>query len=203
MNDVTNSPDSMLYLAYGSNLHPLRLQARLPNSRLVAVTTIDGFQIAFNKRGQDGSGKCNLIPGSTGAASFGALYRIDQTDIAELDQIESGYRRCQLSVELDGSSHDGSSQIHQAFTYKAKTESIDNSLQPFVWYHSLVMAGARFLNFELSYQQQLRQVAQRNDSHPERSARQHQLLRELQQHGDNMADMGMFNSRVISWELSS
>ena len=52
------------YAAFGSNLHPLRLQKRIPSARLLGVAPVDGFRLAFNKTGDiDGSGKANIVAG--------------------------------------------------------------------------------------------------------------------------------------------
>ena len=46
------------YLAYGSNLHPLRLTLRVPSARVIGVVEMPGYMLEFHKRSIDGSGKC-------------------------------------------------------------------------------------------------------------------------------------------------
>lgn len=46
------------YLAYGSNLHPLRLTARVSSARPLGTVPMPGYKIAFHKRSIDHSGKC-------------------------------------------------------------------------------------------------------------------------------------------------
>ena len=42
----------MLYAAYGSNLHPVRLSARVRAARLLGAGSVTGWELRFNKRGQ-------------------------------------------------------------------------------------------------------------------------------------------------------
>ena len=51
----------LYYLAYGSNLHPVRLTERVPSARFLGLTSLFGYQLRFHKRHEpDGSGKCNM-----------------------------------------------------------------------------------------------------------------------------------------------
>jgi gamma-glutamylcyclotransferase len=50
----------LYYLAYGSNLHPLRLMQRVSSAKVEDVIELPGRQGNFHKRSPDGSGKCNL-----------------------------------------------------------------------------------------------------------------------------------------------
>lgn len=45
-------------LAYGSNLHPLRLRKRVSTANLIGIVEMQGYQLAFHKRSTDESGKC-------------------------------------------------------------------------------------------------------------------------------------------------
>jgi hypothetical protein len=40
------------YFAYGSNLHPLRLQERVPSAALLGWTHLHGWELRFDKRGR-------------------------------------------------------------------------------------------------------------------------------------------------------
>ena len=75
------------YLAYGSNLHPMRLLERVPSAQLIGSTEIAGFELAFHKKSKDGSGKCNLLQiDEDNRSVFGAVYRIDATEKPALDR---------------------------------------------------------------------------------------------------------------------
>jgi gamma-glutamylcyclotransferase len=66
------------YLAYGSNLHPLRLTLRVPSARVIGVVEMPGYMLEFHKRSIDGSGKC-LIYTEQGEhhKMYGVLYEFD------------------------------------------------------------------------------------------------------------------------------
>jgi len=52
---------TLYYFAYGSNLHPLRLQARLSSAQLIGTTILPGYALKFHKLGHCLSGKCNIV----------------------------------------------------------------------------------------------------------------------------------------------
>jgi hypothetical protein len=135
-----------LYLAYGSNLHPMRLQQRVSSATLRARLRLGGYRLEFNKRGKDGSGKCNIrFTGRLADAVFGAVYTLDPREIHVLDRFEgAGYERQQLAVEVRG----GRSPV---FAYVAPDHHCDDGLLPFDWYRQLVFWGARFHGFPAAY----------------------------------------------------
>ncbi|MEJ2687702.1 MAG: gamma-glutamylcyclotransferase [Gammaproteobacteria bacterium] len=161
--------DPLLYLAYGSNLHPLRLGERVPSARLLGAVALAGWSLRFHKRSDvDGSAKCDLM--RTGAESdlaYGALYRMAAGDKPALDAAEgAGYRQQILEVDLDG-------VPRRAFAYLAETSYRDDSLAPYDWYRNLVVAGARFLGLPCPYVSAIEGVAAISD--PDEVRRQHAL----------------------------
>jgi len=136
----------LLYFAYGSNLHPLRLQQRVPSAQFIAVAAYDAHCIAFEKCGMDSSGKCNLVPtGIAGDRVFGAIYTLDPEHKPLLDRFEGrGYRDRQITVH-------GNGRDYACFTYLAEQDHIDRGLKPFHWYQQLVVLGARYHRFPEKY----------------------------------------------------
>ena len=53
--------DKILYFAYGSNMFSRRLKhsTRVPSAEVVGVGSIKGYRLTFDKRSNDGSGKCD------------------------------------------------------------------------------------------------------------------------------------------------
>jgi hypothetical protein len=76
----------MLYAAYGSNLHPLRLSLRLPNSRFKGTAAIAGLKLCFHKKSKDQSGKCNIVAGDDSIHVAG--YELGGAEKDRLDHIE-------------------------------------------------------------------------------------------------------------------
>lgn len=159
------------YLAYGSNLHPLRLAERAPSARFVGVGRLPGCEVLFHKRGKDGSGKCDLVERPQ-SESYGALYEIDATDKGVLDRAEGagvGYRVVELGVEIDG-------VPYSSFFYSASPTHVDPLLRPFDWYRALVVAGARYHRFPESYVRVLEAVDVVRDPDRRRSERMSDLV---------------------------
>ncbi len=160
------------YLAYGSNLHPLRLGERIPSSRPLGLVELPGYALRFHKRGSDGSGKCNLHP-SPGARAWGAVYEMAATERPILDAIEgAGYAISTLHVELSG-------RPLECFVYLAEGSHIDDALVPHDWYHEIVLIGARYHGLPGPYLRAIEAVTSAEDPHPERGPRNAELLRRL------------------------
>ncbi len=127
-----------LYFAYGSNLHPARLQARTPSARIVGAAELPGNRLEWHKHGADDSGKCDII--ATDKATdrvHGAVYEIDVADWHHLDvaeELDTGYHACRVEVQLCGSTI-------QAHSYRALV--VNPALRPFDWYQVFVVKGAR------------------------------------------------------------
>ena len=79
----------LYYLAYGSNLHPMRMTQRVPSARFIGKVEMRGRQLAFHKHSNDGSGKC-LLYSEQGddQVAHGVLYEINGSEKAALDRAE-------------------------------------------------------------------------------------------------------------------
>jgi len=161
----------ILYYAYGSNLHPERLGARIPSSRLLGTAELSGYQLLFHKRGADQSAKCNaLFTGDDKHLLLGALFAMDAAEKPILDEIEgAGYVVSEVMVKHQG-------EEHLAFMYVAEPDYIDESLKPYQWYKEFVYHGARFLAFPERYIGDLIDVAAVDDADSERHARNERVL---------------------------
>ena len=131
-----------------------RLRARCPSAQVVGAARADGFDIAFDKIGQDGSAKATLVA-AAGQAVPGALFHLDDAELAILDQIEGlgrGYDRQQISLRQGG-------QAADALTYIAPPEHRRAGILPFDWYLGLVLAGAYERALPPVWIQRLRAIA--------------------------------------------
>lgn len=161
------------YLAYGSNLHPLRLIERVPSARVMGIVPMVGRSVKFHKRSNlDQSAKCNLVAALESQKSFGVLYRISAAHKPALDAIEGlghGYNEVSGDFLLNGTSY-------RAFLYVAESSHVAPALRPFHWYKSLVLAGARYHGFPDGYVAALESVESEEDPDPQRSAIHDALL---------------------------
>ncbi|MEM7541236.1 MAG: gamma-glutamylcyclotransferase family protein [Pseudomonadota bacterium] len=122
------------YFAYGSNLYPPRLAARIRIEQTLGVLTLSGWGLRFHKPSKDGSGKGNLIA-AAGERAHGVVYEIGEDAKTVLDKIEGlghGY-------ELEWAE---TPQFGPVFFYRAQ-DALDDRLRPYDWYHAFVLAGAR------------------------------------------------------------
>ena len=140
----------MFYFAYGSNLHPLRLQERIGEAASISIGEVRDARLRFNKISQDGSGKCNILKTHDAEGKVcGAIYDLSNEQEQRLDDFEEGYERTTIDVYVPDSG------IRTYFTYVAKPECIDDQLKPFDWYKELVYLGAQYHGFPPEYIQNL------------------------------------------------
>ncbi len=130
------------YAAYGSNLHPLRLRARLPTAALLGDAFVPGYSLRFDKRSRDGSAKCGIDSGGDGVHV--AVFEVSQSEQLALDEIEGvghGYERFELEVPGFGN----------CFTYAATPSHLQPGLPAYDWYREFVLVGCRSHGFPADY----------------------------------------------------
>ena len=162
------------YLAYGSNLHPLRLRRRVPSSRLLGQVKLDGYRLAFHKRGQDNSGKCNIVHTKEPLDCIhAAIFQFRADEKSLLDSHEGcGYRSEQIPVSLNG-------YQFCAFMYLAEPQFIETTLKPFHWYKELVFRGAQFQGFPQTYLDTIAGIDSEEDPETARREEHRCLLAEI------------------------
>jgi len=166
-----------LYLAYGSNLHPLRLARRTPSCRLLGRASLPGFALRFHKRSDvDGSAKADACyTGRPRDQVHGVVYQLAAEEFPVLDRIEgigAGYRLSVLEVDCAG-------ERREVFLYTAVPSHLSPELRPFAWYRELVWRGARFHAMPEDYVHGIRQGPAMADPDPERDLHHRHLLEEM------------------------
>lgn len=132
--------DDQWYFAYGSNLSTGQMKRRTGPIREPRRARLDGYRLAFNKRGSDGSGKANIVP-DAGATVWGSVYLCSPDALREMDSHEGiargHYVHHRIRVRLD----DGDEL--DAVTYIAGKSFLDDSLTPSAEYLATILDGAR------------------------------------------------------------
>ena len=194
------SETTLLYLAYGSNLHPIRLQQRVPPAVFQGRVRLPGYRLEFNKRGMDGSGKCNIQYTGEGVDEvFAVVYSLSPREISVLDRFEgAGYEKEPFVLDVGG-------ERRQTFAYVASSHHCDDRLLPFDWYQQLVFWGGRYHGFPSAYLERLRQVAVVKDENTGRRALSQGLLEQMKascaRPGDRMG-LQPNTSKASAWGTS-
>lgn len=164
---------SIYYLAYGSNMWRRRIELRLGLCDSLGPASLRGHSLRFHKRGRDGSGKCDAFhTGDLGDVLYGVVYRLNPAQREALDEHEgTGYTTRHVPVRTR-------SGTLTAYTYVAKQDHVDADLAPFVWYKSLVVAGARAHGLPARYVEAISAVAAVADPDLERHALHQRILDE-------------------------
>jgi len=158
-----------IYFAYGSNMSPERLQARVPSARPLAAARLAGHVLRWHKFGRgDNSGKCDgYHTGDPGHVLHGLVYQIradEQPDLDAAEGLGQGYEIKDVEVELE----DG--RVMTAFTYYAT--DIAAALSPLCWYKEHVVRGARYAGLPQHYVAELEAVVEVADPSPTRRKRE-------------------------------
>ncbi|MAO66355.1 MAG: gamma-glutamylcyclotransferase [Balneola sp.] len=170
---VENNPNH--YFAYGSNLHPIRLESRLGQVDFFGKGKLKSTEIHFHKRGSDGSGKATIQSTSDqDKIAWGAVYELSKKQEKLLDKFESlgaGYHKTYVDVEMENGN------IAPCFTYEGMTEYVDFNSLPFHWYKQLVIEGSRYLKFPENYIDFLENIPSEADPNDKRVSTNRRLIK--------------------------
>lgn len=141
--------------AYGSNLSPTRIAARVGRVITVSVGSLGGHDLRFHKHGRDGSGKADAFwTGRERDVVWGVVYEVSDEAKAALDHFEGlGTEYLEKTVEIATAA----GRI-VASVYHAHPQRIDPALSPFDWYLDLVLYGARAHGLPHAYVERIASV---------------------------------------------
>ncbi len=167
---MTPAP-TVLNFAYGSNMLLARLRERVPSARMRTVATLPGHVLRWHKLGQDGSGKCDVLPSDDPQAGVvGVLFEFDLSDKPRLDAAEDlGVSYAEKQVEVQTATGPVRAWVYHAIR-------IDPAAVPFDWYKALVVAGAREHGLPAAYVAGLDAVGSQVDPDAARAARNFALV---------------------------
>jgi cation transport regulator ChaC len=168
---MEETPTTVLYFAYGSNMLTRRLRARVPSAVALGVGYVTSRRLTFDKVSTDGSGKCEIEPTQSPTDRvYGVLFEIPSAEKARLDEAEGlgkGYREERVDVAR-------SCGTRQALAYVATAK--EPALRPYHWYKALVVAGAAEHRLPEPYVEWLRTVDSKQDPKASRRAENEALL---------------------------
>ena len=160
----------MLYFAYGSNMAPARIEDRLGPCPLLGAATLAGYELAFHKRGRDGSGKCDAYRTGGDSLMYGAVFELTERQSNALDRFEGPhYERQTIPLSLGGNEV-------EAFAYVALSHAIDTALRPYPWYLAFVLHGAEVNQLPKHYVEAIRRQPTIIDPDPKRQAVNDRIL---------------------------
>ncbi len=98
------------YFAYGSNMSEQVMTDKCPRHRFLGAAKLPGYRLAFTRRSiRTGTGVADVVE-QDGGAVWGALYELNDDDLAVLDRKEGygwAYTHLPVLVQLgDGSEHE-------------------------------------------------------------------------------------------------
>lgn len=160
----------MQIFCYGSNMLSKRIQERVPSARPIGLGRLAAHKLAWHKRSDDGSGKCDIEKTDVaGDFVLGVIYEVDAAEKPQLDAAEGkGYGQTSVDVETPTGSI-------RALTYKA--ENIDAARRPYHWYKAFVVAGAREHGMPEGYLLGLEATGSIEDPNPIRKKKNEELLK--------------------------
>ena len=172
---MTSETDKRIrYAAYGSNLHPARLTARLPSANLLGNAFVPGHSLLFDKRSKDGSAKCGIESGGDGIHV--AVFNVSEDERGRLDEIEGvGHGYQQIAIEVPG--------FGCCFAYEATPSHICAGLPAYDWYREFVLLGCRFHGFPDDYVAEVAAKTVTFDADPTRRRRNWGVIVDIHSYG--------------------
>lgn len=146
---------TIIYFAYGSNMHTKRLQSRVLSAKAIGRARLLDKRMVCNKKSKDGSAKANLVY-SLGNVVWGVLYEINSAALDSLDMAEGGYHRTKLQVLTD------QGNLVKAEVYISTKVTSD---LPYDCYKNFVLEGAREHRLPKDYLEYLEQLSSKPDLH--------------------------------------
>ncbi|MEK7130751.1 MAG: gamma-glutamylcyclotransferase family protein [Patescibacteria group bacterium] len=143
----------MPYFAYGSNMDVEQLKERFKkisdaNFSVIGIAILPKYDFRFNKKSTvDGSGKANIISDQKSEVE-GVIFELTDEQFKVLDEIEKGYHRKNITVNLQ-------KQSIKVITYIADIRSLCKGLSPTEEYLEKITKGAKYFNLSKSYQEKL------------------------------------------------
>jgi hypothetical protein len=147
---------------------------RVPSAELIGVAKHPNHSLTFHKRSNDGSSKCNMFKSETDLI-YGAIYKLKPEHKNELDRFEGkgyGYIDNQITLEHNESEF-------ACFTYLAQQSHITSNLKPYHWYKELVILGAEYLQFPVTYISSIEAVESTEDPDITRRKEKEQLIERI------------------------
>lgn len=145
------------YFAYGSNLWTDQMRTRVgsigPADRPPRIVRLAGYRLVFQQCEPDGNAYANIVAadagllgrGMSGQSVLGVVYRLNEAELAKLDDFEHGYERRPITViDLDGETFD-------AVAYIVRTADALHIGRPSEAYLSRIITGARQHSLPESY----------------------------------------------------
>lgn len=141
----------MYYFAYGSNLSTTFIHGYTPSAKLVMKADLPNYKVEFRHYSEKLGGGISSIVEAPGALVKGVIYAVPESEIEELDVLESvpeGIYRRDTFVVLG---EDG--QWHHADLYRVSTPS--GPYTPSTSYVDFMIEGAREHGLDAEYVEQL------------------------------------------------
>ncbi len=96
----------MIYFSYGALMESIGLKELLHSAKLIGTASLSGYELRWNHRGKDDTGKCGIIKcKDCNKKVWGALYEVDASEKLLLD-ISQGrgwdYNDSHLDVNYEG-----------------------------------------------------------------------------------------------------
>jgi cation transport regulator ChaC len=146
------------YFAYGSNMLTKRLQepGRAPKAKIEFVGRLDNYELLFNKKSTDGSGKANIVR-KPGSCVYGVVFSITDEERKSLSDKEKSYSAVDISLTRT----DQEMNLAEAYTYISSQTS--DSLKPHASYLDYCLKGAEEHKLPEDYVQHLREIESDKD----------------------------------------
>ena len=110
------------------------MKRRIGDYRKPVIGKLNDYELKFNKKSRDGSGKANIVVNPEEVVE-GRLFKLTDEQFNKLAGYEIGYHCENVQINVED-------KEISAVTFIADTDKIDNSLKPTEDYLDLIVCGA-------------------------------------------------------------
>jgi gamma-glutamylcyclotransferase len=138
--NTSNSTQPCLYFAYGSNMKTNRLKERVGKVACLGKRVLSDFELCFNKKGNDGSGKANIMKKQNSFVE-GVLFKLTAKQMKKLDTFEGVAIKHMKREKVTVQNQRGQSQ--EVLAYVACKNYRRLKLKPTEEYLGFILDGAK------------------------------------------------------------
>jgi gamma-glutamylcyclotransferase (GGCT)/AIG2-like uncharacterized protein YtfP len=129
----------VLYFAYTTRIAPDRMADTAPDAEFEFIAHLPEFGLEFPVHSDDWSGAIPTIAPTTGSTVWGAVFSVEEPDLAALDEVESREHRVRTTVEA----MDRMGRRHQVIVHVCDRNGDGNGLAPSAEYLKIMLEGSR------------------------------------------------------------
>uniref|UniRef100_A0A8D9B8X9 gamma-glutamylcyclotransferase n=1 Tax=Cacopsylla melanoneura TaxID=428564 RepID=A0A8D9B8X9_9HEMI len=161
----TDSKDTFLYFAFGSNLNSKRIHVNNPSAKRKGVGLLKNYRLDFNRYSERWKGSVATVVPDQDEEVWGALWEIDVKDMDNLDSQEGvhigWYRVFQPQIQTNNDNQTVQCRSYHLIDQPPKQTPLPEERYPSKLYHEVIVEGAVETQVPREYLKRLENIPHR------------------------------------------